>query len=85
MAPRAITCLKKLFVDLGFPRKFSASQVDRKAIPELGKIVMGGPYGVFDPDMEYPMNAPVPTFNIRKAKMEDLIKLYEKAFEGWEL
>jgi alcohol dehydrogenase len=85
MAPRAITCLKRLFVDLGFPRKFSVSQADRKAIPGLAKIVMGGPYGVFDPNMEYPMNAPVPTFNIRKATMDDLIRLYERAFEGWEL
>jgi alcohol dehydrogenase class IV len=85
MAPLAITCLKRLLVDLGFPRKFSALQADRKNIPGLAKIVMGGPYGVFDPNMEYPMNAPVPTFNIRKATMDDLIRLYEKAFEGWEL
>jgi len=85
MAPCAITCIKRLLKDLGFPKKFSVSQVDPKAILGLAKIVMGGPYGIFNPNMEYPMNAPVPTFNIRKATMDDLIRLYERAFEGWEL
>lgn len=86
LAPRAIAALKRLFVDLDFPRKYSESQVDRKAIPLMASMVMGGMGGmeVHDPGKEYPVNAPVPSANIRKATMGDLIKLYEKAFEGWE-
>jgi hypothetical protein len=31
------------------------------------------------------MSALVPSANIRKGTMADVIKLFEKAFEGWEL
>ena len=84
LAPRAITALKRLFVDLDFPRKYSDSQIDRKAIPQMAAMAMGGQYALYDPSREYAMNAPVPSANIRKATMGDLINLYEKAFEGWE-
>jgi len=85
LAPRAITYIKRLFIDLGFPKKFSGSQLDRKAIPQYAKRVMAGLYGVYDPDKEYPMDAVVPSANIRKATMKDVIELYEKSFEGWEM
>jgi alcohol dehydrogenase class IV len=85
LAPRAITAIKRLFVDLRFPRKYSDSQIDRKTIPQMAKMIMEGMYGVYDPNKEYPINAIVPSTNIRKATMKDVIDLYEKAFEGWEM
>ena len=30
------------------------------------------------------LNAILPSVNIRKATMKDVIELYEKSFEGWE-
>jgi alcohol dehydrogenase class IV len=67
-----------------FPDRFSESQLDRKAIPYYAKRVVAGLYGVFDPDQEKEMNAPVPSANIRKATMKDAIDIYEKCFEGWD-
>ncbi len=85
LAPAAISALKRLLVDLDFPRKYSEPQIDPKSIPQLARIVMGGLYAARDLTKEYPMSALVPSANIRKATMGDLIKLFEKAFEGWEL
>jgi hypothetical protein len=51
----------------------------------MTKMIMGGMYDAYDPSKEYPVNAIVPSANIRKATMKDVIELYEKAFEGWEL
>ena len=85
LAPLAITYVKRLFVDLRFPKKYSDSQIDRKTIPQMAKMIMGGMYGVYDPNKEYTLNATVPSANIRKATMKDVIELYEKAFEGWEM
>jgi len=84
LAPRALIALKRLLADLCFPRKYSEPQIDRKSIPQMAAMAMGGQYSVYDPDKEYSMTALVPTANIRKATMGDLIRLYEKAFEGWE-
>lgn len=81
----SISAIERLFVDLGFPRKYEKSQVDPKATPEMARIVMGGLYAARDFTKEYPMSALVPSANIRKGTMADVIKLFEKAFEGWEL
>jgi alcohol dehydrogenase class IV len=85
LAASAISAIKSLFADLSFPRKFLDSQVDRKAIPQMAKMIMGGLYGVYDPSKEYPLNAILPSVNIRKATMKNVIELYEKSFEGWKL
>ncbi len=50
----------------------------------MALIAMGGQYSLFDPGKEYSSGTPVPSANIRKATMGDLVKLYEKAFEGWD-
>lgn len=85
LALGGLAALKELLTDLDFPSKFPEPKIDRKAIPELAKIVMGGPYGIYDRGKKFPMNAPAPSFNLRKATMADVIRLYEKAFDGWEL
>jgi alcohol dehydrogenase len=86
LAPQAITAIKRLFIDLRFPRKYSEEQIDRKAIPQMAKMVMGGLHGeYYDPHREYPMNAVIPSVNLRKATMKDLIELYERSFKGWEI
>jgi hypothetical protein len=51
----------------------------------MATMVMEGMYAVYDPTKAYGMSEPVPTFNVRKTTLDDLIRLYEKAFEGWEL
>jgi alcohol dehydrogenase len=85
MAEAAISAVKRLLIDLDFPRKYAESQVDPKAIPQMARIVMGGLYAARDLTKEYPLNALVPTANIRRATMADVINLFEKAFKGWEL
>jgi alcohol dehydrogenase class IV len=85
LAPRAIIAVKKLLVDLDFPRKYSDSQVDPKAIPQIARIIMGGLYAVRDLIKEYPINAIVPSANIRKSTMGDVIRLFEQSFKGWEV
>jgi len=84
LASRAMVAIKKLLADLSFPRKYSESQIDRSAIPQMAAMAMGGQYSVYDAAKTYSMTALVPGTNIRKATMGDLIELYEKAFEGWE-
>lgn len=85
LAPFAISTIKRLYLDLGFPKKYSESQIDRKTIPQMAKRIMAGLYGVYDPEKEYSANDIVPSVNIRKATMTDIIELYEKSFGGWEL
>lgn len=85
LAQAAISAVKRLLIDLEFPRKYAESQVDPKAIPQMARIVMGGLYAARDLTKEYPLNALVPTANIRKATMAEVINLFEKAFVGWEL
>jgi alcohol dehydrogenase len=84
LAAGAIVDIKRLLADLSFPRKFLDSQVDCKAIPQMAKMIMGGLYGVYDPGKEYPLNAILPSANIRKATMKNVIELYEKSFEEWK-
>jgi alcohol dehydrogenase class IV len=84
LARRSVGAVKRLLVDLGFPRKLSDSQVDPKAIPKMAQMIMCGLYGVCDPEKEYPLHAIVPSANIRKATVRDVIQLYERGFDGWE-
>jgi alcohol dehydrogenase len=85
LASNSVLAVKRLFTDLGFPRKYSDTQIDRKSIPQMAKMTMAGLYEEYDPGKEYLMNACVPSVNIRKATMNDAIDLYERAFEGWDL
>jgi alcohol dehydrogenase class IV len=82
----AIRAVKRLLADLRFPRKFSEPEVDRQAIPQMTKMIMGGLYGGdYDSSKELAMNAVVPIPNIRKTTVKEVFELYERAFEGWEL
>jgi alcohol dehydrogenase class IV len=83
LASLAISAVKELFSDLGFPKKYSDSVIDPNAIPQIVKMMMGGLYGQYDPNREYPTDTIVPSANIRKSTMKDVIELYEKAFKGW--
>ncbi len=84
-APQAILAIKRLYIELGFPRKYSEDVVDRGSIPEIVKKMAGGLYAAYDPAKDYPMNAVVQGPNIRKATIKDVIEIFEKAFEGWEI
>ena len=84
LAPCAIGALKRLYLDLGVPKKYSEPEIDRKTIPQMAAMLMTGPYAVQESGKQYPRSMQVPCPNIRKTTMGDLIDLYEKAFEGWE-
>lgn len=84
LAPRAILALKRLLVDLDFSRRYPEPDVDRKAIPRMALLAMGGQFSLHDAGKEYSLGTPVPSANIRKTTMGDIIRLYEKGFEGWE-
>jgi alcohol dehydrogenase len=81
----ALMAVRRLFSALSFPKKYSASQIDRKAIPQMEQMIMGGMYEDYDPSKEYPMNGIVPSANIRKATIKHVVELYEKSFEGWDI
>lgn len=85
MARTFISAIKGLLIDLGFPRRYEDSLVDRKAIPRMAQMIMCGLYGVYDPDKQYPLNSIVPSANIRKATLADVMHLYERCFEEWTL
>jgi alcohol dehydrogenase len=84
LALQAIAGLKRLLVDLEFPKKYSAPELNKTAIPRLAVLAMGGQYSLHDAGNAYTADAPVPSANIRKATMGDLVRLYEKALGGWE-
>lgn len=84
-AINAIKAVKRLFMDLDFPRRYADTLVDRKAIPELARMVMGGVYDPYDSKREYSPDEIVPSANIRKATMRDITTIYERSFQGWEL
>lgn len=80
--------IKKLLSDLNFLRRFTDEQVDRIAIPRMAKMVFTRRVEkTMTPEeldtMEVTGYAANP--NIRKANYSDLVKLYEKAMDGWEL
>ncbi len=85
LAKAALLRLKNLYLDLDFPRQFSDSQFDRKLIPQVARVVMGGLYAARDTTKEYPVTSVVPSANIRRTTMGDMIRLLERAFEGWEI
>lgn len=70
LAQRSITSVKRLLADLDFPRKFSPEQVDRSAIPEMADRTMAGA---------------LVKFNARKPSRDDVMRLYEQSFLGWEI
>ncbi len=70
LAQRAISRVKDLYLQLGFPRKLDEKEVSPKDIPEMVKRAM---------------SRPLVNINIRRYTEKDLTLLYEKAFQGWEL
>ena len=70
LAEQAIVLVKKLYLELGFPNKLDDKTVNPKEIPEMVKRAKTRPQW---------------KVNLRKSTDEDLTRLYEKAFEGWEL
>ena len=83
VASQAIDAVKELYSDLDFPRKYSDSVVNPNAISEMARMMMAGIYGQFERKTDYAMNSIVPSANIRKATIKDVMRLYEKAFKGW--
>jgi len=70
LAQRAIWRVKSLYIDLGFPSKLDEEEVSPKEIPEMVKRAM---------------TRPQIKFNIRRSTEQDLTRIYQKAFQGWEL
>jgi len=70
LAEQAIVLVKKLYLELGFPNKLDENMVSPREIPEMVKRAKTRPQW---------------KVNLRKSTDEDLARIYEKAFNGWEL
>ena len=84
LADRCITALKQLLTDLQVSCCYSPELVNLDAIPQMARMCAGGMHGGMKAD-DIPETAVVKSFNRRQATVGDVIHLYEKAFEGWEL
>ncbi len=73
LAPRAVRAVKRLLADLEFPRNFTSEQVDPAAIPQMVTMLQDGIYALFI------------RVNLRPSSPEDLTRLYERSFQGWEM
>jgi alcohol dehydrogenase class IV len=73
LAPRAVRAVKRLLADLEFPRSFTSEQVDPAAIPQMVTMLQDGIYALFT------------RVNLRPSSPEDLTRLYERSFQGWEM
>ena len=80
----AIKSVKRLFVNLDFPRTFSTSQVDSEAIPDMARMVAEAVAG-WEMTEDISADTPVLSPNIRRSTVGDLISIFERAFEGWQL
>lgn len=87
-AEAAVREVKRLLADLDFPRRFDSQQVDRGAIPKMARMVYAR-YSerlLSEEELErIPVDGYAPSPNVRKASYQDLISLYEKTLEGWEI
>lgn len=70
LAEQAIILVKKLYLELGFPNKLDIKEVSPKEIPEMVKRAKTRPQW---------------KVNVRRSSDKDLVGIYEKAFQGWEL
>jgi len=84
LADRCIAALKQLLADLQVSRCYSPELVKIDAIPQMARMCAGGMHGGMKAD-DIPETATVTSFNRRQATVGDVVHLYEKAFEGWEL
>jgi len=82
-ATGAIAAVKRLYMDLDFPRKFEEGLFDQSRLPEMTDSIMNGIEGLTGRKREYPLTAVLNCPNIRKATKQDVIMLYQKTFEGW--
>ena len=82
LASCALLRVKGLLSDLGLPQTYSDSQVNPGAIPEMARVVAGGVYDEYDPARQFTMDSPVPSVNIRKATLKEIIDLYEECFQA---
>ena len=87
-AEAMVRAVKELLIDLRFPKRFTAEQVDREKIPLMAAMAVQEVYGEKkDPRELLPIapDTPVRSTNIRKATYRDAVELYERSLEGWTL
>lgn len=86
-ASSAVRGIKQLLADLDCPRKFTAEQLDKSAIPTMARLcfargtVINNPAELEKISVDGYVNSP----NIRRARFDDLVRLYEQSLEGWAL
>lgn len=83
-AGQCLASLKHLLADLKVTRRYSAGVVDKTKIPHMARMCAKGMHGGMQAE-EIPETTLVKSFNRRQAKVGDVIRLYERAFEGWEV
>ncbi|MFN8458406.1 MAG: iron-containing alcohol dehydrogenase [Anaerolineae bacterium] len=84
LAQRCLGALKQLLVDLRMERRYPPDIVDAKTIPQMARMCVEGMHGGMQAG-DVPDTALVKSFNRRQAAVADVVRLYEQAFEGWEV
>ncbi len=86
-ADRAVQAVRHLLADLDCPRRFTPDQVDPEAIPTLARMAFArgsklqSPADLLKVDTTGYVNSP----NIRRARYDDVVKLYQHSLQGWDL
>ncbi len=87
-ANKAVDCVKKLLVDLNFPRSFNPAVVDKHKIPLMAKMAIAGQYEK-KRSLEELENMPEAGYaispNICRASYREIVELYELSMTGWQL
>lgn len=86
-AAGAVQGVKQLLADLDCPRMFSPQQVNRDAIPTMARLAFArGTVLTGAPDLDkISIDGYVNSPNIRRARYDDVVRLYEQTLEGWTL
>ena len=58
--------------------------MDKTKIPQMARMCAKGMHGGMQAE-EIPETTLVKSFNRRQAKVSDVIRLYERAFDGWDV
>ncbi len=83
-AGQCLTALKHLLAELKVTRRYSVGVVDKTKIPQMARMCAKGMHGGMQAE-EIPETTLVKSFNRRQAKVSDVIRLYERAFDGWDV
>lgn len=87
-AADVVARVKRLLVEIGIPRHFDPAVVDRARIPLMARMVYArNTPAALDPAAleRVDVSGWAPSPNLRRATYDDLVRLYERSLDGWQL